>query len=252
VGIASERGLKALAIADHDSVDGVSQAITAGEFYGVEVIPAVELMYERGPCEAHIIGYFIDWRNKTLLKEIDRAKLKRAERFRKTIEKLQKLGVDITYGDVSGRAGRAAILGRTHIAQTLAEMGMVKTPAEAFSTYLGYKKAAYVSARRYSLKAVLRPIFEAGGVAAVAHPKFSGAEELIPELVEHGVCAIEVYHPFHTAREIKHFKSVARKYHLIEVGGTDSEREKSPVGTIIVPYKKVEELKKVWKKQARA
>lgn len=248
VAIASERGVKAIAIVDHDSVDGVSQAVTAGEFYGVEVIPGVELMYERGPCEAHIIGYFIDWRNRTLLAEIDKTKSERAERMRKTVEKLQELGIDISYGEVSGRAGRAAILGRSHIAQALVEIGVVKTPAEAFGTYLGYGKAAYIQPRRRSIKGALRPIFEAGGIAALAHPKFSGAEKLIPELVKHGIDAIEVYHPSHTPEEVKRFQGIAKKYRLIEVGGTDSERVKSPVGTITVPYKKVEELKKVWKK----
>ena len=247
VRIAKEKGLAAIAIVDHESVEAIPEAVEAGEKYGVEVIPGVELMYEEGPREAHIIGYFIDWKNRTLLTEISRSQAARAWRIRRTIEELQRLGINLTYEDVLAEAGNAAILGRTHIASLLVKRKVVKNMAQAFEKYLGYGKPAYVPRYQLPLSEAIRPIFEAGGVPALAHPKFSRAEELLPEFVRHGLRAIEVYHPFHTKDDEKRFKSLAQRYGLIEVGGTDSEPKRSPVGTVTVPYKVVEELREWWK-----
>jgi hypothetical protein len=247
VELAKEKELAAIAIVDHESVEGIPEALEAGEEQGVEVIPGVELMYEEGPREAHIIGYFVDWRKGTLLTEISRSQAARAWRIRRTLEELQKLGIRITYEEVLAEAGRAAILGRTHIARLLVKRGLVKNPAQAFEKFLGYGKPAYVPRYQLPLSEAMRPIYEAGGVPALAHPKFSRAEELVPELVKHGLRAIEVYHPYHTKDDIKRFRALAQRYELIEVGGTDSEPKRPPVGTVTVPYKAVEELRNWWK-----
>jgi hypothetical protein len=247
VRLAKEKGLAAIAIVDHESVEAIPEAIDAGERYGVEVIPGVEIMYEEGPREAHIIGYFIDWKNRALLTEITRSQAARGWRIRRIVEELQKIGIKITYEDVLAEAGSAAILGRTHIASLLVKRGVVSNMAQAFERYLGYGKPAYVPRYQLPLPEVMRPIFEAGGVPALAHPKFSRAEELLPELVRYGLRAIEVYHPYHTKEETKRFRSLAQRYGLIETGGTDSEPKRSPVGTITVPYKVVEELRSWWK-----
>jgi len=245
--LAKKKGLAAIAIVDHESVEAIPDAIEAGKEYGVEVIPGVELLYEEGPREAHIIGYFIDWRNRTLLTEISRSQAARAWRVRRTLEELQKLGIEITYEDVLAEAGRAAIIGRTHVARLLAKRKIVQSPAQAFEKYLSYGKPAYVPRYQLPISEAMRPIYDAGGVPALAHPKFSRAEELVPELVKHGLRAIEVYHPYHTKDEVKRFKALAQRYGLIEVGGTDSESTRSPVGTVTVPYKAVEELRNWWK-----
>ncbi len=247
VRLAKEKGLAAIAIVDHESVEAIPEAVEAGERYGVEVIPGVELMYEEGPREAHIIGYFIDWKNRSLLTEISRSQAARAWRIRRIIEELQKLGIKISYEDVLAEAGNAAILGRTHIASLLVKRGVVSNMMQAFDKYLSYGKPAYVPRYQLPLSEVMRPIFEAGGVPALAHPKFSRAEELVPELVKHGLRAIEVYHPYHTKDDVKRFKSLAQRHGLIETGGTDSEPKRSPVGTVTVPYKVVEELRNWWK-----
>jgi hypothetical protein len=247
VALAKEKGLAAIAIVDHESVEGIPEAVEAGESHGVEVIPGIELIFEEGPREAHVIGYFIDWRNPTLLREVSRSQAARAWRVQRIIEELRGLGVRITYDDVLREVGDAAIVGRTHVARLLVKLRVVKNMQEAFEQYLYYGRPAYVPRYQLPISEALKPIFDAGGVPALAHPKFSRAEELIPELVRRGLRGIEVYHPYHTKRETKRFKELAKRYSLIEVGGTDSEAKKSPVGTVVVPYEAVEELKKGWR-----
>jgi hypothetical protein len=247
VALAKKRGVAAIAIVDHESVEGIPEAVEAGESYGVEVIPGIELMYEEGPREAHVIGYFIDWRNPTLLREIARSQAARAWRVQRSVEELQKLGIKISHDDVMREAGDAAILGRTHVASLLVKQKVVRNMREAFERFLGYGAPAYIPKYQLPLKEVMRSILDAGGIPALAHPKFSRGEELVPEFVKYGLRGIEVYHPHHTSKETKRFKKLAEKYHLIEVGGTDSEAKKPPVGTVTVSYDVVEELKRGWK-----
>lgn len=242
VALAKKKGLAAIAIVDHESVEGIQEAVDTGERYGVEVIPGVELMFEEAEKEAHIIGYFVDWRNRALLTEISRSQAARGWRVQRTVEKLQSMGIDITYDEVLGAAGRAAIIGRTHVAEVLIQKGVVKDVREAFSKYLAYGKPAYVPRYQLPISEAFRPIFDAGGIPALAHPKFSGAQDLIPEFVKHGLVGLEVYHFSHSSADIRGLKSAAKKYGLVEVGGTDS-CPKGAVGEVVVPYKVVEELK---------
>jgi hypothetical protein len=242
--MAEERKLKAIAIVDHDTVGGVPEAVRAGEYYGKEVIPGVELIYDLPPREIHLIGYFIDWRNKILLEEIDRLHLMKVRQIEAMVEKLQELGMDITYEEVLKEATKATLIGRMNLAQVLVKRGVVKDVHEAFKRYLAYGKKVYVPKERVRIAELTRPIIEAGGVPALAHPKFNRAAELIRKLVKHGLKAIEVYHSTHTEKDIVRFKRFAEKYNLIEVGGTDSDpKGGSPVGTVTVPYEAVEKLR---------
>lgn len=247
VAMAKKKGLKAIAIVGHETVEGIPEAVEAGASYDVEVIPAVELMFEEGPREAHIIGYFIDWRNRTLLTEISRSQAARGWRIQRTVEILNRLGIKITYDEVMREAGNAAIIGRSHVAGVLVKKNVVKDYQEAFKKYLEYGKPAYVPRYQLPISEAFRPIFDAGGIPALAHPKFNQAEELIPDFAKHGMRALEVYHPNHTPEETKRFKALAKKFGLFEVGGTDSESKRSPVGTVTVDYKVVEQLKNSWK-----
>jgi hypothetical protein len=244
VELANEAGVSAIAIVDHDSVDGIPVAKLAGESYGVEVIPGIELTYEEKSKEAHIIGYYIDWRNQALVTAARMAQSWRSLRVQQILEKLEKIGIKITYGEVLEEAGKVSIIGRTHIARSMVKRKIVKTPAEAFGKYLAYGKPAYVLKQQLMLKQIMGLIRRAGGVPALAHPKFSNAVKLLPKLVKHGLKGLEVYHPYHTREETKLFKTLARKYNLIEVGGTDSEFKRAPVGTVTVPYAAVEKLKR--------
>jgi hypothetical protein len=243
--MAEEKKLKAIAIVDHDTVEGVPEAVNAGEFYGKEVVPAVELMYEIGSREAHIIGYFIDWHSHALLNEIDRLQTAKVKQIEKMVKRINDLGVEMSYEDVLAEASQATFVSRSNIAQVLVKKKAVKDFTQAFDKYLGVGKPAYVPKDNIPISQIMQPIMEAGGVPALSHPKFNGAEELIPELVKNGLKALEVYHPTFTKEETVRYQQLAKKYRLVEVGGTDSEPKRPPVGTITVPYENVEKLKKL-------
>jgi hypothetical protein len=240
--MAKKKGLAAVAIVDHETVDGAAEAAAAASFYGVEVIPGVELVHERGMQEVHIIGYFIDLRDPWLLSEVASAQMVRARRMAHILQKLRKLGIEISYEDVLREAGGARAIGRTHIARQMVRMEVVKDTREAFERYLGPGKPAYVPRNKTPLRALMRLIHGAGGVAAVAHPKFAGAKEFIPKLVKMGLKALEVHHPYHTLSDRRSMGKLAEKYGLLEVGGTDSGP--GQVGDVTVPYGVVKRLKK--------
>ncbi len=245
--LAEQRKLKAIAIVDHDTVRGVPEAANAGEFYGLEVVPGVELMYEFGPREVHIIGYFIDYHARPLLDEIDRLQGLKIQQIENMVKKLQKLKIDIDYEEVLEKAQKSTLIGRSNIAQVLVEKGVVKDYNAAFDKYLAQGAKAYVPKEHAAAKQTMQAIVDSGGVPALAHPNFNQAEEMIPELVKNGLKGLEVYHPSYTKEDTAKYERIAKKYNLIAVGGSDSEQKKSPVGTVTVPYKTVLDLRRLRK-----
>jgi hypothetical protein len=239
---AYEIGLAAIAISDHDSIDGVQPAIWASEKYGVEVIPGVELSSQIGDREFHILGYFIDWHNKWFWSKLSSLQEFRKKRARKMVERLRDLGMDISYNMIIARAG--GVIGRPHIASAMVERGYVRTMDEAFSRYLKIGMPAYVAKYPLSPAKAIKMIQRVGGIPALAHPVFARADDMLPELVEQGLRGIEVYHTKHDAQTTRHYEQLARKYNLLVVGGSDSHgSEDAPIGNVRIPYSHVEKLK---------
>jgi predicted metal-dependent phosphoesterase TrpH len=242
VKLAKKAKLFAIAICDHDSVDGISPAIEAGKLYRIRVIPGVEMCYENGPIDAHIVGYFIDWQDKTLNSELRELQQGRFRRVNDILEKLSKAGVELKMGDVLSVAAEGAVLTRSHVARAMVIHGYSKSEEEAFEKFLAYGRGAYVNRYQLPLGETMRLIKNAGGVPVLAHPKHGEATRLLPELVDLGLKGIEVYHPDHSKSDIARFRRLARKYGLIEVGGSDSHGPDRPIGTVTVPYEVVERL----------
>jgi len=233
-------GLAAVSIADHDSIGGIEPALEAGEKYGVEVIPGVELSSEIKGSELHFLGYYIDWQNKWLRDKLLVFQDARRDRARRIVEKLRKLRINISYDMVTSIDGK--VLGRPHIARVLLDRGHVKTLDEAFNRFLAIGKPAYVPKYQLSPAEAIKMIRRVNGVPVLAHPVFAHADDMLPELVELGLCGIEVYHSKHDAQATKYYEQLAQKYGLLIVGGSDSHGE-IPVGNVRVPYSIVEKLK---------
>jgi len=234
-------GLAAVSIADHDSVGGIGPALEAGEKYGVEVIPGVELSSEIKGSELHFLGYFIDWQSKRLKDKLLLFQDVRRDRARRIVEKLRKLGMDISYDMVTALDGK--VLGRPHIARLLLDHGYVKTEDEAFNRFLAFGRPAYVEKYQISPAEAIKMIERVNGVSVLAHPVFAHADDMFPELVEFGLRGIEVYHSKHDAQATKYYEQLAQKYGLLIVGGSDSHGSKIPVGNVRIPYSLVEKLK---------
>ncbi len=243
VRVAKEKGLSAIAIVEHDTVDALQEAMAAAKVFDLEVIPGVEIVHEEEMRNAHIIGYFINIHDKKLRSEIARAQMVRAEMVSDTLERLQELGLKITYEDVLQETVDSRAIDRFHIAKYMVEMRMAENIRKVYEKYFKHGAPAHVETEQRPLPFLMDIIQEAGGVAALAHPKFGDAEKLIPWLVREGLKGIEVYHPSHTPLDRRRFTKIARKHGLIKVGGTDSGA--GLVGDITVSYRVVGKLKKL-------
>ncbi len=240
---ASEVGLAAVGIADHDSVDGIDAALEAGEKFCVEVIPGIELSSELGTSEIHVLGYFIDWHDKKLRVLLNIIQDVRKWRARKMVEKLQGLGLDIAYDEVLAEAGDAKAICRPHIARVLLKHGYIEKFQDAFDLYLKSDGPAYVKRYEMSPADAIQTVRRVGGIPVLAHPIFAQADEMLPAYVELGLRGLEVYHIKHDESANRRYEELARKYGLLITGGTNSHGSKDPVGTVRVPYELVEKLK---------
>jgi len=240
---AREAGLAAMGISDHDSVGGIEEALEAGEKFGVEVIPGIELSSELGTREVHILGYFIDWRDRKFQVLLNIIQDVRKWRARKMVEKLQGLGLDITYEEVLEEAGDAKAICRPHIARVMLKHGHVEEFQDAFDRYLKNDGPAYVKRYEMPPSDAIQSIRRVGGIPVLAHPVFAQADEMLPAYIELGLRGLEAYHIKHDEEASRRYEELARRYNLLITGGTDAHGPDDPVGTVRIPYEYVERLK---------
>ena len=249
---AVEKNLRALALSDHDTVEGLPEAFEEAQKHeGFELIPAIEISAEYEDGTIHILGYFIDPEDPGLLAKLKVLQQARAERNPQIIAKLNELGLKITEEEVAAIAGHG-VMGRPHIAQALINRGYVKDTQEAFEKYLKKNGPAYINKERFSQEDSIKMIHDAGGVAVLAHPKYvhggelRGVEELIASLTQKGLDGVEVFYSSHNKKEVKLFKGLAEKYNLIATGGSDFHGKSKPdieigtgMGNLKVPYDEI-------------
>jgi len=243
---AAKRGINVIAITDHDTVQGIPEAIRAGRDINVEVIPGVELATDVRGVEVHILGLFIDWKSKTLQNTLKHLSLQRVSRMRKMISKLAQFGMNIKFEEVSELA-KGGIIGRLHLAQVIKKKGHVEHIAEAFNKYIGDKKACYVSRHKLSQEETISLIHRTGGISIIAHPMLLHRDDIIIELIKKGLCGIEAFY-HHQAKEInEYYQKMAKDYGLLVTGGSDCHGEAKDqilMGSVKIPYEYVERLKK--------
>jgi predicted metal-dependent phosphoesterase TrpH len=252
---AKTKGLRAIAITDHDTVEGCEEGLAEGERIGFEVIPGIEISAEHSPGSMHILGFFLDINHPLLTERLKYLQKARAERNPKITEKLNQLGIDITFEEVL-RASGGGQVGRPHFANVLLEKKVVRSFQEAFDRFLKKGALAYVDKFRFTSKEALHFINEARGVAVLAHPNtlgmsgYSELEKLVLQLVDEGLQGIEVYYPEHSREEIGQYQSLAERHGLLTTGGTDYHgMEKNGLdigvgrGDMKLPYSIVESIK---------
>ncbi len=240
-------GLKAVAISDHDSVEGIDESLKSGNSLRIEVVPAVEVSSEYDGADVHFLGYFIDHRDSELLEYLAALRRARFERALRMIERLNKLGLDVSMDDVLIESGEGAV-GRAHIARALFRKKAVSSLGEAFEKYLARDKPAYVPKDARPPKEAIGVLRGAGGVVSLAHPGVNGAERHVDEFISYGLDAIEVYHYEHTPQQSAIFMELARDKGLLVTGGSDCHGLKSTrgitMGTVKVPDSVLEDLKR--------
>ena len=223
--MAHQAGVTALAITDHDIVTGVAEAMAAGQQCGIEIIPGVEISSLAGNSELHILGYFLDWQDSDLLARLKTLREGRHRRNPLIIERLQALGIDITYDEVRALAGTDSI-GRPHIARVLMDKHVVATAKEAFDRFLAEGKPAYVPRELPSPADAISWIKAAHGLAVLAHPTWVKVAEqslidLVRQLKADGLDGVEVYYSTHAVRQTREYLSLAQQLGLLVTGGSD-------------------------------
>jgi len=217
---ASDAGLAAMAVTDHDTVSGVAEAMDAGRRFGLEVVSGIEFTAEAGRHEVHILGYGIDLEHNELRAVTDRLQRSRFDRARRMIERLADMGIELDFDELVEAAGPGNI-GRPHVASKIYELGVVESVQEAFERYIGRNRPAYVDRWRISPRDALGIVHTSGGLAVLAHPKLGSASNMVPELVRLGLDGIEVYHTKHFPDDVERYKAVAERYGLLKTGGSD-------------------------------
>jgi predicted metal-dependent phosphoesterase TrpH len=250
-----------MALTDHDTVDGLPEAMAAGERLGVEVIPGVEISAVCPGGTMHIVGLFIEYHDGRLDERLAVLKQARLDRNPKIIKKLNDLGIHITMARVEEISGGGQV-GRPHVARALMEAGYVSNVQEAFDKYLGWQRPGYVSKFRFPPETALAMIREARGIPVLAHPftlnlgSAFALKNLIIELKAQGLAGLEVFYSEHTPEQEALYLKLARELNLLVTGGSDFHGQNKPEITLgsmpcqsKLTYNLVEALK-AWREQA--
>ena len=237
--------LAAIALTDHDSVEGCQETAQACAAVGIEFIAGTELTAEQNGNELHILGYCLDTLNARLLTQIATFQAVRQNRIREMVARLNRLKVPLSAEAVFTLANCRAP-GRPHVARALVAAGHCASLDEAFQRFLKRNRPAWVPKFKMSGAEALDLIHQAGGVAVMAHPGLNRTDELIPGMVEAGMDGIECFHTKHSTATTEHYLELADRYHLLVTGGSDCHgmnKGKPLIGTVKVPYQLLEALK---------
>jgi len=251
--LAKDLNLGAIAITDHDTIDGAKDAISCGIPPSLKFLTGVEISTEPPPSfpfsgSLHILGYAIDLNDTFLSQTLSVLQESRKNRNPRILELLSNLGIELSLDELRNEAGDCQ-LGRPHIAQLMVAKGFVKSVNEAFKKYLGNDKPAYVDKYRIDCARAIQIITNAGGIPVLAHPYLipmkneKMLEALIVTLKEMGLKGIESYYPEHPPDLIARYNEMADRYNLLTTGGTDFHGSIKPEikmgsgkGDLYIPY----------------
>jgi len=250
VEIARETGLAAIAIADHDTIEGVSKAEERAQELGIELVPAVELSISYKGNDFHLLGYFINYQDEDFRKRIESFREERLQRGEKMVKKLNEMGINLNIDSVRAIAQNSSV-GRPHLADALLAGEYVHTYEEAFARYLGYHAPAYVPKKYLTPEEGIDLIHKVKGIAVLAHPGITKRDELIPDFVSLGLDGLEAYHSQSDPASTKYYVNLADKLGLIHTGGSDchGRKDRILIGVVKVPYECLENLKKLKKEK---
>lgn len=251
--------LRAISITDHDTLEGSRAAIHAGIPSTVKFLSGVEISASAPPSfflsgSFHILGYGIRLEDPILDRALKRLQIARENRNPQIIDRLKQLGIDISLEELQEEFGESQ-LGRPHIAQLMVKKGFVASIDEAFDSYIGKDKPAYVDKHRMSCADAIETIDGAGGIAVLAHPYLLRTNDtdafgkLLGHLKNLGLRGLEVYYPDHPRDETNFYATLAKRLGLLMTGGTDFHGNVNPDiemgsgrGSFFVPYQLYEEI----------
>ncbi|MEI7814307.1 MAG: PHP domain-containing protein [Coriobacteriia bacterium] len=244
IALALRRGVDVLAIADHDSVSGLSEAFAAAQNTPLTLIPAVELSASADDYDVHILAYYVDPSSAPLLEELRLLRAGRERRAAQIVEALRAGGIPVTMEHVLAFSSGGAV-GRSHIARALVSTGHAESIASAFEFYIGRGRDYYRSKPSRTPEEVVSSVRALGAIPVLAHPGVTAADELIPSMVASGLLGIEAYHADHTSEQRNRYERMAADFGLITTGGTDYHgplAHNPQLGSVDVPEASVRAL----------
>lgn len=212
-------GLTAIALTDHDTLDGIAEATTAGAELGVRVVVGVELSAVEDAVETHILGLHLSDTG-ALEGRLSQLRDMRRTRAERIVQRLNELGVRVEFSAVLEQAAGGAI-GRPHVARAMIAEGWAVDFRDAFDRYLGNGRPAYVGKDRLAVAEAIELIHRARGLAVLAHPAHGGTRERIEAFVREGIDGVEVRHPSHSSEDIARLAGLVEHFSLVPSGGSD-------------------------------
>ncbi len=251
---AQHHGLRALALTDHDTVEGCAAMGALCAEAGIEFIPGLELATELGDKEVHLLGYGVETSNEPLLQRLAQFQQARQSRVCEMVARLNTLGVPLPPQAVFNLANCRSP-GRPHVGRALVAGGYCADLNEAFDRYLKRHRPAWVPKAKGPVAHAIDLIHQARGVAVLAHPALNQSDQLIGPLVETGLDGIECFHPKHTASDCQRYLALAKEYGLLVTGGSDCHgmsKGRPTIGTVKLAYEYVEAVKEKLNRLATA
>jgi predicted metal-dependent phosphoesterase TrpH len=227
---AVQAGLSAIALTDHDTLDGLPEMVAAGGTLGLTVVPGCEFSVAAPWGEMHLLGYFLPPDSPPLNRFLHEARAMRAERGRKMVSRMQVLGVQVEFEDLLTEAAGGAV-GRPHLARALVKAGHARSVNDAFDRYLGRGRPAYVDKELPTLRQVAELVHAVGGVVSAAHLKDRGTKSVLRRFKEEGLDAVETRHPAHDADRRSRLTELALALGLQRTGGSDWHGDDAGMGT---------------------
>jgi len=237
VSAALEKHLDVLAIADHDSVAGLAEAFEAAAGTGLTVIPALELSAVVDGHDVHMLGYFVDHQDPTLLRRLVDMRVARQRRAEAMVGALREAGHDVTIDAVLELSDGGAV-GRSHVARALVDAGHAESIRDAFERLIGRGRPFYVGKDTRGPAEAIEAIRSAGGLAVVAHPGVSRLDPLLPAMLGAGLGGVEAYHADHNPEQRERYAAFARAHGLLVTGGSDFHGAAAPnpdLGSVAIP-----------------
>jgi len=249
---AVKRGVRVLAITDHDSTDGLAAAREeAARHPTLTIVPGLEINCDVPGAEVHVLGYYVDDAAGWFQQFLREQRAERVARVHRIAARLAELGMPIDPADVFALVQEGSA-GRPHVAQVMVQRGYVKSVTEAFDRWLHANGPANVPRHRLTPLDAIAIIRRAGGVPVFAHPGLADRDELLPEMIAAGLMGIESYYAEHSAAQTAHYKDLCRQHGLVATGGSDYHGSHTgraaTLGTPHVPLEVWEALRQ----QARA
>ncbi len=239
--IGRELGFVALALTDHDTVEGCSEMAQACNALGLQFIPGVELTTEFNNREIHVLGYFIDPTHTDLNDLLLTCQLARRERVKRIVHKLHQINVPLK-GELVFEIAQCNSPGRPHIARALVRSGFASNYEEAFEKYLKKGRPAWVPKLKVGTAEAIELVHAAGGLAFLAHPGISNVEDCLDTLIRMGFDGIECFHSKHSPEQSERYTQVAISRGLLISGGSDCHgynKDKPLIGGVRLPMRYV-------------